>query len=96
MVNPKILDKAPETTYRKEGCLSYPGLAIPVHRSTEVTVRYQTISGEDRTEVLQGDEARCVQHEVDHLDGVLFVDHLNPISRESALSKWKKALSRRK
>lgn len=78
MVNPEITEKSTETARAYEGCLSLPGLRGAVTRPAEVTVRYLDRHGVEHelhaTELL----ARCVQHEVDHLDGILFTDYMPP------------------
>jgi peptide deformylase len=78
LVNPEIIDASDERSRAYEACLSLPGLRGPVTRPATVTVRYTDRQGE--TKELQATEllARCVQHEVDHLDGILFTDYLQP------------------
>lgn len=73
MVNPKILSK--EGFQRLgEGCLSIPGLILPIDRYDSVEVEYQDLSGETRKAILCGLESVCFQHELDHLEGIVFVD----------------------
>lgn len=74
MVNPEILEFSPETCLGEEGCLSVPNERGQVERAQGVIVRYQTLIGEVVETVYEGFPARIVQHEVDHLDGMLFVD----------------------
>lgn len=74
LINPVIIQKEGEMI-SKEGCLSFPNVYIDVIRYKKVTVRYQDISGRERRMVTEGDLlGRCIQHEIDHLDGKLFVD----------------------
>lgn len=74
MVNPEILAFSQETCLGEEGCLSVPNERGQVERAQVVTVRYQTLNGDVVETVYEGFPARIVQHEVDHLDGILFVD----------------------
>jgi peptide deformylase len=82
LVNPEIIDASEERSRAYEACLSLPGLRGPVTRPATVTVRYTDRQGE--TKEVQATEllARCVQHEVDHLDGILFTDYLQPYEVE--------------
>lgn len=74
MFNPQILDRSAESTVMEEGCLSLPGLFLPVRRAAAITVSFWDERGETRVLKLSGLNARVVQHEVDHLDGVLITD----------------------
>lgn len=76
IINPEILEKSEETTVETEGCLSLPKKWGPVERAEWVLLRFTNDKGEDRIMRFEGFEARIVQHEVDHLNGVLFVDHV--------------------
>lgn len=76
MVNPEILDFSQETCFGEEGCLSVPNERGQVERAQVVKVRYQTLSGEVVETVYEGFPARIVQHEVDHLNGILFVERI--------------------
>jgi peptide deformylase len=77
MVNPEITWKSKTTETAEEGCLSLPGIWMPVSRSTSIVVRYQTARGESKELRLSDMDARVVQHETDHLDGVLIVDYVS-------------------
>ena len=88
MVNPEIVDTKGEQ-YEKEGCLSVPNMYYKVKRAEEVTVKYQDVAGEAQAKVLTGIEAVEVQHEVDHLNGVLFFDHLPKVKRADFARKYK-------
>lgn len=75
LINPKITSKSKETNVDEEGCLSLPGIYLPVSRHTVITLTYTDINGKAQERKLEGFEARVVQHETDHLDGVLIVDY---------------------
>lgn len=75
LINPKILSRSKEQDVMEEGCLSIPGLTVEVPRSVEIKLRYQNEKGEDQERILKDFDARVVQHEVDHLDGILIVDY---------------------
>ena len=89
-VNPEILSTSEETQGYEEGCLSVPDYYDEVERSSKVTLRYMNYQGETVTEEAEGLFAVCVQHEMDHLEGVLFIDHLSRLRRERAVAKVKK------
>ncbi|MGE0044441.1 MAG: peptide deformylase [Hyphomonadaceae bacterium] len=91
-VNPEILWRADETKPYEEGCLSVPDIYDEVERPAQVKLRYLNYQGEEITEDAEGLFAVCIQHEMDHLEGVLFIDHLSRLKRESAVRKVKKAL----
>lgn len=77
MVNPQITWKSKITETAEEGCLSLPGVWIPVSRAVEIVVRYQTARGDEKELKLSDMDARVVQHETDHLDGILIVDYVS-------------------
>lgn len=76
MINPEILEKSEETNVETEGCLSLPKKWGPVKRSNWVVVKFLNDKGEERVMLFEAFEARIVQHEVDHLNGTLFIDHV--------------------
>ncbi len=88
-VNPEIVAREGGSV-EEEGCLSVPGYYASVARSEQVTVRYLDLEGRERTVTTDGLWAVCFQHEIDHLDGILFVDHLSPLKRALFRKKWKK------
>jgi peptide deformylase len=90
-VNPEILWRSEETQPYEEGCLSVPDIYDEVERPARVKLRYLNYQGEQIEEDAEGVFAVCIQHEMDHLDGVLFIDHLSRLKRERAVSKVKKA-----
>ena len=83
--NPEIVRRSEETQEGEEGCLSIPGVYFPVVRALSVTIRAQTLAGETVTHDAEGFLARIFQHEIDHLNGVLFVDRLDHDKRREAL-----------
>jgi peptide deformylase len=89
-VNPEILWASEETAPYEEGCLSVPEIYDEVERPAQVKVRYLNYKGEQVEEDAEGLYAVCIQHEMDHLEGVLFIDHLSRLKREQAVKKVKK------
>lgn len=89
LVNPKITAKSGKEK-GEEGCLSIPDFFGDVTRPDTVTLEALDEQGKPYTVELKGLAARAAQHEIDHLDGILFLDHLSPLKRRSMLSKWKK------
>jgi len=89
MFNPKIVLRGGEVTRRDEGCLSFPGIHTAVQRVREVDVAYVDWKGELITLHCRGLLARAVQHELDHLDGVLLVDRMSPVKKISMAGKLK-------
>jgi len=80
MINPEITDRSDDTEYAEEGCLSLPGKWGQVERFKEIIVKFQNAKGEKIVMRLGHFNARVVQHEIDHLDGILFTDYLNDIN----------------
>ena len=76
MVNPEIIQKSVQTMLGEEGCLSVPNERGEVARAEQITVKYQNLNGDEITQAFHGFPARIVQHEVDHLNGVLFVERV--------------------
>jgi peptide deformylase len=91
MVNPEILKYSEETEVSEEGCLSIPELYYEVERPAEVTVRYTDLDGKTVTVDAKERLAVCMQHEIDHLDGVLYIDYLSRLKRDRVLKKFEKA-----
>lgn len=85
VVNPEIVERGEETEVSDEGCLSIQGVTVPVERSLHVVIAGKDENGEDVRYELDDYEARCVQHETDHLDGVLMLDRTTPEARREAL-----------
>ncbi|GBD41739.1 Peptide deformylase 1 [bacterium HR39] len=90
MVNPEITWRSQTTAVAEEGCLSLPEIYGEVERPEAVEVRYLDETGAERTLRAEGLLARCLQHEIDHLDGVLFVDRLSPVRRSVLLRRYGK------
>ena len=93
MINPEIIASSQETAKLEEGCLSIPGHNSEVTRPAEVQVRYLGIDGNIHEMQAEGLLAACVQHEIDHLNGVLFIDHISRLKRDMI---WRKVLKEAK
>ena len=91
MINPEILKFSDETVTTEEGCLSIPELYYDVERPAEVTVRYTDLDGKTVEKDATDRLAICIQHELDHLDGVLYIDYLSRLKRDRVLKKFQKA-----
>jgi peptide deformylase len=91
LANPEIVWKSDETAPHEEGCLSLPDLYADVERPVAVKVRYLDRDGAQQELEADGLLAICLQHEIDHIDGVLFVDHLSALKRNMFLKKMVKA-----
>ena len=89
-VNPEILWASDELFQSEEGCLSVPDVYDAVERPARVRIRYQDYAGQSVEEECDGLYAVCIQHEMDHLNGVLFIDHLSRLKRDRAVAKVKK------
>jgi peptide deformylase len=90
-VNPEILERVEETKPYEEGCLSVPDVYDTVDRPARVKLRYLNYDGQPVEEWAEGMYAVCIQHEMDHLEGTLFIDHLSRLKRQFAINKVKKA-----
>jgi peptide deformylase len=90
LINPEVVAASEELATREEGCLSLPGQYADVTRPARVRIRYLDATGAKRE--MEGDEllAACLQHEIDHLDGILFIERLSRLKRELVLRKIKK------
>ena len=91
LVNPRIL-RSEGTVASEEGCLSIPGMVETIERAAEVEIEYQDRLGERR--VVAGTEllSRALQHEIDHLEGILFIDYLGPLKRRMVVREWRRAM----
>jgi peptide deformylase len=97
MFNPEIVSASDEMNVYEEGCLSIPEQYADVTRPKDVEVRWIDRDGKERTEVFTGLWATCAQHEIDHLDGKLFIDYLKPLKRQlitRKMVKMKRELAR--
>jgi peptide deformylase len=90
LINPEILESSKEPHVYKEGCLSFPDQFADVERPASVRVRYLDLDGKEQEETFEGLLATCVQHEIDHLDGIVFVDHISLAKRDMIIRKLKK------
>ncbi len=90
LVNPVVSEASKETDKAPEGCLSIPGLEEVVSRAAQVTVKGFDPHGEPVEVRAEGLLGRALQHEIDHLDGILFIDRVSPLKRKILLKKWKK------
>jgi peptide deformylase len=95
-VNPEIVWSSEETGVYEEGCLSIPEYYEEVERPARVRVRHLDETGTPRETEAEGLLATCLQHEIDHLNGVLFIDHLSRLKRERVIKKFAKAAKREK
>lgn len=91
LINPEIIYKSEETIFFCEGCLSVPGQRADVERHQKIIVRYQDKSGHTRQIEAEDYLAVVLQHEIDHLDGILYIDHLSRLKRNMLLKKLEKA-----
>ena len=87
--NPRIVDKSEEQITLEEGCLSFPNLIVKVKRPKEIRVRFQTPNGQIMTKKFIGMSARIFQHELDHLDGIVYYNKANKFHRDKAFRKAK-------
>ena len=90
LVNPQVVLASKELATREEGCLSLPGQYADVTRPAQVRIRYEDAAGMRREIDAEGLLAACLQHEIDHLDGVLFTDHLSTLKRNMILRRLAK------
>jgi len=92
LINPELVEASRETELREEGCLSLPNQYAEIERPYRIRARWLDLSGRRQEAVLEALAARCFQHELDHLDGILFVDHLSPLRRNMILRRLAKEL----
>jgi peptide deformylase len=92
MINPEIISQSGNKTTLEEGCLSLPHMRVDVVRPDAVTVRFLDLNGVEQIMETTGLLAKCVQHEMDHLDGKLIFDYLSPLKRDIALRRYQKNL----
>ena len=89
-VNPEIVTRSEETKVWEEGCLSIPEIYAEVERPAEVTMRWSDLDGAEHEQHFDGFAAVCVQHELDHLNGRLYIDYLKPLRRQMITRKMQK------
>ena len=85
-INPEILWRSPQMASGPEGCLSIPGVVAEVMRHSELVLQWQMANGSVQAQKLTGFRAICAQHEIDHLDGIVTLDHLTPEARAAAIA----------
>lgn len=90
LINPEIVDESEEPHHYKEGCLSFPDQFADVTRPASVRVRYMDLEGKQQEQEFDGLLATCIQHEIDHTNGIVFVDHVSVMKRDIILRKLKK------
>ena len=93
-INPEIVWSSDETSTYEEGCLSIPDIHEDVDRPARVRVKFLDIDGKAHEEEADGLYATCIQHEIDHLNGVLFIDHISKLKRDRIVKKFTKAAKR--
>lgn len=89
-INPVILDPSEELSVYNEGCLSVPEIYAEVERPARIRARWQDLDGAFHEEEMDDLMATCLQHEMDHLEGILFIDHLSRLKRQMAIKKLEK------
>ena len=87
LINPRILDYSENLVSLQEGCLSLPGIHEAVNRPDRIRIKYYDENFVEQDETLEGFQARCVQHEYDHIEGKLFIDKISPIRKQLIKSK---------
>jgi peptide deformylase len=93
-INPEILWSSDEPSVYEEGCLSIPDIHEEVERPARVKVKFMDLDGKVRETEAEGLFATCIQHEVDHLNGILFIDHISKLKRDRIVKKFAKAAKR--
>jgi len=88
-INPRLIHTSTERVLLDEGCLSFPGMIVKIKRPSEIRVRFQLPNGDTQTHKFTGITARVVQHEIDHLDGILYFNRASRYHREQALRRWR-------
>jgi peptide deformylase len=94
LLNPEVLDVSDELSAYEEGCLSIPEYYEEIERPARVRFRYMNLKGDTVEQEADGLLATCVQHEIDHLNGVLFIDYLSKLKRDRVMTKFKKVAKR--
>lgn len=90
LINPRIIESSPEKRAYDEGCLSFPGQYSSVERPDLVTIEYTDLDGNTQQLDADGLLSTCLQHEIDHMDGIVFVDHISRLKRDMIVRKMKK------
>jgi len=87
LINPQIIHRSKKTSIYEEGCLSLPGQFAEIERPAECTLKYIDYNGKEKELKVDGLLATCVQHEVDHLNGILFIDYLSKLKKDMIIKK---------
>ena len=87
LINPEIINQSKNTSVYEEGCLSLPGQFAEIERPAECTLKYIDYSGKEKELKAEGLLATCIQHEVDHLNGILFIDYLSKLKKDMIIKK---------
>jgi len=90
LINPKIISKSEHTSTYEEGCLSLPGHFAEIERPAECEINFIDYNGKKKEIKAEGLLATCIQHELDHLDGILFIDYLSKLKKDMIIKKLKK------
>ena len=90
MINPEIISKSKNTSTYEEGCLSLPGYFAEIERPAECQVKYIDYFGKKKEIKATGLLSTCIQHEIDHLNGILFIDYLSKLKRDMIIKKLTK------
>ena len=93
-VNPEIVEQSDDRSVYEEGCLSIPDYYAEVERPAKIRVKYIDLDGKPQEIEADGVLATCLQHEIDHLNGVLFIDHISKLKRDRVIKKFTKQLKR--
>ena len=96
LINPEIVEASEEKAVYPEGCLSFPDMFINLERAARVKVKYQDLTGEEQHVILEGISAVCAQHEIDHLNGIVFFDYLKSAKRQMAENKLRRNVKRKR
>lgn len=94
--NPKIISVSEEKTQMEEGCLSYMDLFLNIERPSTIEVEYQDFTGTTKTTKFAGITARCFQHELDHMNGIVYTMHVKPLAMQMAMKKRSKLIDQRR
>lgn len=94
LINPEVIDETEELALYKEGCLSFPAQYSEVERPASVRIKYMDEDGKEQMIEADGLLATCIQHEIDHTNGIVFVDHISKLKRDMIVKKLDKAKKR--
>ena len=93
-INPKVIDASPDLSNDSEGCLSFPGLYLKVSRPSWILTEFMDETGQLKQMRMEGITARCFLHELDHMNGIRFVDHVKPVALQLARQKQTKLIKK--